>query len=524
MNDAMQTPPELTRRMTSLDASFLYLERPNSLLHVAGIYTFARPLEYRALLRYVAERLPLIPRYTQRVAPVPFNLAHPTWEPDPEFDIGQHIVRHSLASRGGDAELSALCARLFAEALDRSRPLWEMHLIEGYGTGCAVLAKTHHCMIDGASGVQLINILMDPTPQRPGRQQRAAVTPLAAAHRTSGGVPNPLTHAVSGLLDTVRTQIDVGRHVAGSLLQPSRAIAEARSTLDAVNTLVRTLLTGAPPTPFNGPLSPRRALAWTRLSLNEIKAIKNRLGGTINDVVLAIISGGLRQYLRARGIKVDRTELRALVPVNVRGEHEHLRLGNRVSMMVAPLPIGITDPLERLRQVSAAMDLLKGSGQAAQMERVVALTDLLPPILQQPLARLQASVSPVNTVCTNVPGPRETRYLLGEPVQLMVPLVPLAAGIGLGFAIMSYSDQLTIGANADAERVPDVWSLSEALYGAFEDLWAVTGLERVGTPPPAPPAADGGGAQHRAGAGKRKAAKARAPHTPSDAARVTEGA
>ena len=186
-------------------------------------------------------------------------------------------------------------------------------------------------------------------------------------------------------------------------------------------------------------------------------------------------------------MKTDRTELKALVPVNVRSEHDQLKLGNRVSMMVAPLPIGINDPVERLRQVSAAMDLLKSGGQAGQMERVVALTDLLPPVLQRPLARLQASVSPVNTVCTNVPGPRETRYMLGEPVQLMVPLVPLAAGIGLGFAIMSYADQLTIGLNADADRVPDVWSLSEALYRSFEELWAATGLERIVTPRAAAP-------------------------------------
>ncbi|MBZ5688546.1 MAG: WSD1 family O-acyltransferase [Acidobacteriia bacterium] len=218
-----------------------------------------------------------------------------------------------------------------------------------------------------------------------------------------------------------------------------------------------------------------------------MKAIKNRLGGTVNDVVLAVISGALREYLQAHGVKTDRTELKAMVPVNVRSEHDQMKLGNRVSMMVAPLPIGITDPVERLRQVSAAMDLLKSGGQAGQMERVVALTDLLPPLVQRPLAMLQASVTPVNTVCTNVPGPRETRYMLGEPVHLMVPVVPLAAGIGLGFAIMSYADQLTIGLNADAERVADIWSLSEALYRSFEGLWAATGLERVPAPSAAAP-------------------------------------
>ncbi len=473
----------LNRRMTSLDASFLYLEQPHALLHVAGIYTFAHPLDYAGLLRYVRERLDLIPRYTQRAVMVPLNLAHPTWEEDPDFDIHQHILRDRLKSGHDDAALATLCAKLFAEPLDRSRPLWEMHLIEGYHGGCALLAKTHHAMIDGASGVQLINLLMDPTPKR------VAIEPPPARPRSKAALPNPLMNAAEGLLDTVRTQVTLARQAASLLTRPRRALAEGRATVDAVATLVRTLLSGAPPTLFNGPIGKRRTLAWTRLSLNEVKATKNRLGGTVNDVVLAVIAGALRTYLHAHGVKTDRTELKAMVPVNVRSEHDQLKLGNRVSMMVAPLPIGITDPVERLRQVSAAMDLLKSGGQAGQMERVVALTDLLPPPVQRPLARLQASVSPVNTVCTNVPGPRETRYLLGEAVQLMVPLVPLAAGIGLGFAIISYADQLTIGLNADADRVSDIWTLADALSQSFEELWAATGLERIAAPSPAPPKA-----------------------------------
>ncbi|MFQ5668240.1 MAG: wax ester/triacylglycerol synthase family O-acyltransferase [Candidatus Binatia bacterium] len=470
------------RRMTSLDASFLYLERPTTRLHIAAIYTFAHPLSYERLLRYIRERLHLIPRYTQRAVMVPLNLGHPTWESDPDFDIRHHIRRHRLTGRRDRAALATLCAKLFAAPLDRSRPLWEMHLIEGYGSGCAVLAKTHHCMIDGASGVRLLNILMDPTPKPP------AVRPVRLAPRRQP-LPNPLLHAVEGLADTARTQLEIARQAARLLRQPSRVLHEARATADAVGALARTLLAGAPPTPFNGPLSERRAVAWQCCPLHEVKATKNRLGGTVNDVVLAVIAGGLRHYLRAHGHNVDRAELKAMVPVNVRATHEHLKLGNRVSMMVAPLPIGITDPVERLRQVSAAMDQLKSSGQAAQMERIVALTDLLPPPLQRPLARLEVSASPVNTICTNVPGPRETRYMIGEPVKMIVPLVPLAAGIGLGFAIMSYADQLTIGLNADAARLPDLWDLAAALHQSFEELWAATGLERsvTRTLKPAPP-------------------------------------
>src|SRR5262249_42594712 len=315
----MNDMPMLNRRMTSLDASFLYLERPTALLHVAGIYTFAHPVDYDDLLDYISERLPLIPRYTERVVMVPFNLGHPTWEPDPEFDIRNHIVRHSLKGHADDRALAALCAELFAEPLDRSRPLWEMHLIDGYGKGSAMLAKTHHCMIDGASGVQLINLLMDPTP-RPA--PIAAPPPAPKTH----GLPNPLVQAFGGVFDTTRTQFDIARRAIAALGRPSRALQEVRATLDAVGSAARTLIAGAPPTPFNGTLGKDRSLAWTRFSLNEVKAAKNRLGGTVNDVVLAVIAGGLRHYLREHGAAVDRTELKAMVPVNVRAEHEHLKL------------------------------------------------------------------------------------------------------------------------------------------------------------------------------------------------------
>jgi diacylglycerol O-acyltransferase / wax synthase len=491
---------DFSRRMTSLDASFLYLEQPNSLMHVAGIYTFAAPLDYEALVADVEARLPLIPRYTQRIATVPLNVAHPTWEADPDFDIRYHIVHHKLRHGDDDKPLATLCAKLFTEPLDRARPLWEMHLVDNYGRGSAMIAKTHHCMIDGASGVELMNILMDPSPS-PQRLILPEVGPEEITEPTS-----TLVQTLDGLLDVARTQADLAGSALQLLSNPDKALKQARLTLDAVGTLVRTLSAAPPPTLFNGSIGPHRALAWARFSLNEVKAIKKRLGGTLNDVILSIISGALRQFLRHHGQNVDRIELKAMVPVNVRSEHDSVKLGNRVSMMVAPLPIGIRDPLERLRQVSAAMDLLKASGQAGQMERIVGLTDLLPPMLQKPLAQLQASVSPVNTVCTNVPGPRETRYILGKPMQMAVPLVPLAAGIGLGFAIMSYADQITIGINADADRVPDVWDLAINLRDSFDELWNETGLERVAVAP----------AKHDAPAKRRPAAKAR--HRASSAA------
>lgn len=463
--------PELNRRMSALDAGFLYLERPNALLHVGGIYTFAEPLELDDLVADVERRLGLIPRYTQVAAMVPFNLGHPTWELDPNFDINNHIRDHDLREGGDHVALSRLCSKLFARPLDRSKPLWEMHLIHGYRKGCAILAMTHHCMIDGASGMQLVNLLMDPSPK---------AAPLdAPALPAASELPSPFAQALDGLIDATRAQVDAGKQFAKLLRSPAAALRQARDTLEASASMARQMLSPAPSTPFNGPLSERRATAWTPLSLNEVKAIKNRFGGTVNDVILCVISGGLGRYLRGHGMETHDLELKAMVPVNVRATGEKQNLGNRVSSLVAPLPVGVTDPVDRLRTVSAQMEVLKSSGQAAQLDRVLAVADVVPPIVQSSVGSLQNLITPVNTICTNVPGPREARYMLGKRVELMIPIVPLAAGIGLGFAIVSYADQITIGLNADAEQVRDPWKVAKAIQQAYDELWEATGLERV---------------------------------------------
>jgi WS/DGAT/MGAT family acyltransferase len=463
---------DFNRRMTALDAGFLYLEQPNALLHVGGIYTFSEPIELDALIDDVSSRLGLIPRYTQRALMVPLNLGHPTWEADPEFNIENHIKAHALKDGNDDAALARLCGKLFARPLDRARPLWEMHLIHGYGEGCALLAMTHHCMIDGASGVQLVNLLMDPSPK--ARVMDVPALPLPTEF------PSSFAQALDGFIDATRAQISAGKQLGKLLWSPAQAVAQARQTLEASTSMARTLLSPAPPTPFNGPLSTRRSLAWVPLSLNEVKSIKNRFGGTVNDVILCVIAGGLRQYLRASGTTIDDDlELKAMIPVNVRSETERGNLGNRVSSLVAPLPVGIADAVERLRAVSTTMEVLKHSGQAGQLERLLTFADLVPPLLQSAVGGMQNLVSPVNTVCTNVPGPREARYLQGRKVETMVPVVPLAARVGLGFAILSYADQITIGMNADAEQVRNPWKVAAAVRSAFEDLWTATGIERV---------------------------------------------
>ncbi|HYR96530.1 MAG TPA: wax ester/triacylglycerol synthase family O-acyltransferase [Candidatus Binatus sp.] len=460
-------------RMSALDAAFFYLERTGQLLHVGGVYTVEGPLDFDRLRADLMSRLHLIPRYTERVVTVPFNLAHPTWEPDPHFDIRHHVLRQTLRPPGDDAQLVNLVSRLFAQPLHRGRPLWEVHQIDGHhGDRSAIFAKVHHCMIDGVSGVQLLGVLFDPSP-RPAPPPPPERTPE----------PPPLPSGSSQFVRAVREGVHAGtdrvRALAGLVRRPGAALAELGKAGEAIGELARIVLGGVPATPFNGHVSTLRRVVWTSFSLNETKAIKNRLGGTVNDVVLATITAALRGYLERRGLRPDRTELRAMLPVNVRRADEHLHLGNRVSMLVAPLPVGIFDPLERLRQIRTATAQLKEQGQAARMTRMLDILELLPAPFQKPLSWMQLQAAPVNTVCTNIPGPPVSLYAQGLRLEILVPIVPLVQGVGLVFAILSYADTLTIGITVDPALIPGAEQFCELLQTGFEELRALAGIERI---------------------------------------------
>src|SRR5262245_24609632 len=461
----------MSDRMTALDAAFYHLERAGQLLHVGGIYTVDGGLDYDRTLTDLSAKLHLIPRYTQRVVPVPLNLGHPTWEPARGFDIRMHVVRHVLRPPGDDDQLRSLASRLFAEPLDRSRPLWELHQIDGYrGDRAAMLAKVHHCMIDGVSGVQLLGVMFDVTPTPPP-------PPPAPDSCEAPPLPPPSSQAWRALADGATTTAE-GLRALGSLLRhPPDAWDELRDIVSAVSELLRVMLAPIPYTPFNGFVGSQRRIEWVTFSLNEVKAIKNRLGGTVNDVILATISGALRRYLEDRGLNPDRVELRAMCPVNLRTPAEHLKLGNRVSAMMAPLPVGSLDPLERLRQVRTAMEQLKRGGESARMSRMMDLLSYVPAPLQHQLGWVQST--PVNTICTNVPGPPVALYFQGRHLETMVPIVPLAQGVGLAFAILSYADAITIGANLDPGLISDGERIAGRLRESFEELRGIAGVQPV---------------------------------------------
>jgi len=473
-------------RLGTLDASFLYLERPSQVMHVAAMITFDGVLDYERLLQDLSARLHLVPRYTQRVMSVPLRVAHPTWEPDPQFDIRAHVQNRRLRSPGTDAALADLCSTLYGLPIDRARPLWEMYLIDGYGGGgvsgpdpsssppstfaraqrtrSVLFVKTHHCMVDGMSGIELLSILLDVAPE-----PRPAVGPVSPA-APCRALPGRSSRFVDGCWDRVRKILPRGLAALPTLMEPRRAKQEVGKTIEALVHVARTFLEGAPRTPLNGRLGSARALSWVTVSLGDVRAIKNELSGSINDVVLAVVSGALRQLLAERGMNPDRVELRALVPVSVRGVHEQTALGNRISMMVVPLPIGIQDPVERLRQVRVAMADLKTRNGSAKVERIMQLVDLLPPQMHRLVGWMQERVRPINTICTNVPGPPIPLYSQGVGVGGVVPFVPLVEDLGVAFAVLSYGDALTFGVTANPGLVPELTAVVAALRASMEDL------------------------------------------------------
>jgi WS/DGAT/MGAT family acyltransferase len=412
------------------------------------------------------QRLHLLPRYRQKVVFPPFGIAHPTWEDAPDFDVRNHVDELTLPAPGDDRALSEVGGQVYARMLDRSRPLWKLVLLQGHASGNThMVAMVHHAMVDGVSGVELQMVLHDLTPNAeppspPGPWQ-----------------PEPSPDQVTLLQDAVRDRLtELARLWTAEVFRPFRPEEAARRMQRVTNAITSSMpyvMQPAPRVPFNGPISGRRHFAWVELSFAEIRAIRSVLGGTINDVVLAVLAGGLGRYLRARDVPVQSsTVLRAMCPVSVRAEDERGALGNLVSMMIAPLYVGVTDPVERLRMERAEMERLKSLDQAGGLFAMTTLADAIPPGLQALAGTVQAPNTLLNTVSTNVPGPQIPMYLNGRQLLGWYPLGPLSNGIGLFNAILSYNQKLTFGATADPALVPDVWFYAQCLRESFEELRA----------------------------------------------------
>jgi diacylglycerol O-acyltransferase / wax synthase len=457
-------------RLTGLDASFLHLERESAHMHVAGCSVFAGDAPaYDELIGTIESRLHLVPRYRQRLAFVPFDQGRPVWVDDPHFNVRYHVRHTALPRPGGDAQLKRLAGRVFSQALDRRRPLWELWLVEGVAEGrFALLSKTHHALVDGVSGVDIATVLFDTSPD-----------PLPVAPPEHEWVPRPLPSSAQLLADALRERAtvpgEVVRGVRATLRGPRTVVTRLGRAAGSIGALAWTGLQAAPSSPFNARIGPHRRFTWVRADLGQFKAIKNSLGGTVNDVVLAAATGALGSYMRLHGEPTEHVGLRAMVPVSVRADVERGALGNRVAAMWVTLPVGTTDPAQRLSEITEAMDAVKQSGQAVGAEILTQLSGFAPPTIMAQAARLQARQRLFNLVITNVPGPQFPLYLLGRELESVYPMVPLAENTALGIAILSYNGQLNFGLVGDYDALADVEVLADELRSAIEELSAAAG-------------------------------------------------
>ena len=449
-------------RLTGLDSSFLHLERGPAHMHVASTALFAGPAPgYTDFRDQIESRLHLVPRFRQKLRFVPLGQGRPKWVDDPHFNLSYHVRHTALPAPGGEEELRTLAARVFSQRLDRSKPLWEMWLVDGLAGGrFAIIGKSHHCLVDGVSGVDITTVLYDASPDPEQIGEPPEWTPR----------PEPSDAELLGeaWIERATTPAEIVRGARRVFRGPRRAARAGLDALEAAGTFARTGL-GAPSSPFNVEIGPYRRFATVSADLAEFKRIKNASGGTVNDVVLAVVAGAVGHYLRARGHSTHDLELRALVPISVRGAEEHGALGNRVSAFIAPLPVGIEDPRERLARVSATMGDLKQSKQAVGASLMTDLTDFAAPTIAGQAARLQPRQRFFNLVVTNIPGPQFPLYLLGRRLEAVFPMVPLASRQALCFGIMSYDGQLNFGLVGDYEAIPDLDALADDLEAAIED-------------------------------------------------------
>jgi diacylglycerol O-acyltransferase / wax synthase len=448
-------------RLSGLDSSFLHMERAGAHMHVASVSTFEGPApSHRDFQDHIAARLHLVPRFRQKLRFVPFNQGRPVWVDDPFLNLDYHVRQTALPAPGSEEQLRNLASRIFSQQLDRSKPLWELWLVEGLTDDrFAIVGKSHHALVDGISGVDITTVLFDverepsepppPPPKWAPRPEPTDLTLLADALRERATSPREIVRgmraALRGPRQVLRGISDTGKIVSAGMSAPSS-------------------------TPFNVEIGPHRRIAFVRTDLDALKRVKDEHGGTVNDVVLSVVTGALGNYLRARGHDTAGLELRAMVPVSIRAEEERGALGNRISAMMAPLPVWCEEPVRRLHLVSETMGDLKGSGQAVGAEILTRLVDFAPTTIASQAARLQPAQRFFNLVVTNVPGPQFPLYVLGREMESIFPLVPLARRQALCVGIMSYNGQVDFGLIGDYDAMADLESFGLDLEGAIAEI------------------------------------------------------
>lgn len=445
-------------RLSAVDVSFLAQEGPSSHMHIGAVTVFeGPPPAFEELSDLLRSRLHLVPRYRHRLATLPLGSGRPLWVDDPDFDLEYHLRQTALPPPGSWEQLMNLTSRVFSQQLDRSKPLWEMWVVEGLDDGrWALISKTHHALIDGISGVDLATVLFDlqPVPRTvegtgvPWRPRR----PPSGVELLAGGV--------RGL---VRAGLRLSERAVRAAAHPDRTLHSGVEALEGIGEIVWAGLNPAPETPLNVEIGPHRRFVGVRNRLDDFKLVKSTFGTTVNDVVLAVVAGALRGWLRSRGVRTEGLELRALVPVSIRAADEHGQLGNRLAVVRGPLPVYIADPLARLLAVKEAMDGLKESKQALGAETLAGVQEFAPPTILAQASRINFSTRLFNLIVTNVPGPQIPLYVCGRELQDVFPVAFLPQRHALAVAIMSYNGSINFGLLGDFDALPDIDTIASGV-------------------------------------------------------------
>ena len=464
---------ELNRRLTSLDSVFLYLEKKECPLHIGSTSIFDGKLDHKKVVNHIEELLHLLTRYTQKVVPDPFNIAHPTWEYDENFDIKNHIIEIKTKKKLSDQDLIDLAGEKMSGVMDRNKPLWEIFIVNNLADAekSALIVKIHHCMVDGISGVDLIKIIFDITPEGSPPPPKPEKTPEPPKS------DNPTRMFFDSLLGGMEEGMNRMMEIQGGILLLTSKLLnpQAAEQLPNLAEVLPAATTPAPMLPFNGECSGERRLAWTEIPFADAREIRTLLSGTVNDVVLTILSEAVSRYVAYHKQKIKGQIVRFMVPVSLRQNDKRGSLGNLISILPVEVPLDIEDLSERFAYINEKTGIMKEANLAGGLLMLGSMFSILPAPVQSVLGAIaDLPFPPFNMVATNVPGPQIPLYLVGQKMTKYYPYVPVGYGIGLGCAILSYNQTLYFGLSSDKKAMKDVDKFREFLDESFADLKAVT--------------------------------------------------
>jgi len=471
-------------RLSALDVSFLTNESSSAHMHVGGVCIFeGPPMSYEDLLEHVRSRLHLVPRFRQKLAYPPAPTGRPFWIDDPAFNLEYHVRHSALPAPGSEEQLRNMAARVFSQQLDHTKPLWELWMVQGLTRKrFALVTKTHHALVDGVAGVDIATVLFDlkpvPEPAEPEDDWVPGPSPSGA---------QLLAKDAAGL---VKAPVRLLRRIEQVVEHPRTAAGQVSEAAEALGQVGWNFANPAPDVPLNVEIGPHRRFEWVRGDLAQFKRIKAALGGTVNDVVLAVVTGALRRWLHARGVRTEGVELRAQVPVSIRADDERGQLGNKIAAVRGPIPVYVEDPIKRLEVCRRGMEGIKQSKQALGAEVISRFNDFAPPTLLAQAARINFSTRLFNLVVTNVPGPQIPLYVLGRELQDIFPVGFLPPNQALFIAIMSYNGGINFGLLADYDAIDDVAAIAEGIEDSIAELAeaadAATEAAAAGEPAPVP--------------------------------------